>query len=368
MLAETAHFPTTLPPGFSFVEGEPEFDASKHLALEMPEQVVTMADIGYSEEQIRQYPSPVAATSAVRILSDEGVAALQQCIDLTMERTFQTPAGDPRLYWGSYHSKFMRDLTFAPEITDYMSEVFQTPIAAHTGGGLGVQCNMGFKPDVVIQPWHHDRVSFSLVMSMYDPTLVEGGRFEYFVGTREEGKALYRNGEGEVPEDRVVAPLCPPGYAAIVQGPAVYHRGAPLRSEGYRASFVLSFCHRDASYPDLNDNRTFFTDSRYSLGVESEIDPSFTEWARHNAWLARARLGTLMEELPWTNDIPFIVEQLRQAIAPIEIAIAKLETGVISAEEAREYRARNYQDEENELQMTTPRFDPSAEPSAAARA
>ncbi len=365
MLAERAHFPTTLPPGFSFVEGEPEFDAAKHLALERPAEIVTLADIGYSEEEIRQYPSPIAATSAVRILSDAGIEALQQCIDLTMDRTFRTPAGDPRLYFGSYHSKFMRDLTFAPELTDFMSEIFQAPIAAHTEGCLGVQLNMGFKPDVEIQPWHHDRVSFSLVMSMYDPTQVEGGRFEYFVGTREEGKALYNNGAGELPADRVVAPHCPHGHAAIVQGPAVYHRGAPLRSEGYRASFVLSFCHRDAAYPDLNDNKTFFTDGRYQMGVESEIDPQFTEWARHNAWLARARLGTLMEELPWTNNTEFIVDQLRQAIAPIETAIAKLETGVISAEEAREYRARNYQADENELQMTTPVFDPSAEPSAA---
>jgi hypothetical protein len=364
MLAERAHFPTTLPPGFSFVEGEPEFDAARHLALEQPEQVVTMAELGYSEEQIRQYPSPIAATSTVRILSDEGIAALQQCIDLTMDRTFQTAAGDPRLYFGSYHSRFMRDLTFAPELTDFLSEVFQTPIAAHTQAGLGVQLNMGFKPDVVIQPWHHDRVSFSLVMSMYDPTLVDGGRFEYFVGTREEGREIFMR-DGELPADRVVAPHCPPGHAAIVQGAGVYHRGAPLRSEGYRASFILSFCHRDASYPDLNDNRTFFTDARHELGVESEIDPSFTEWARHNAWLARARLGTLMEELPWTNNTEFIIEQLREAVAPIEIAIAKLERGVISDDEAREYRARNYQAEENELQMTTPRFDPSAEPSAA---
>jgi hypothetical protein len=361
MLAERAHFPTTLPPGFLYVEGEPEFDAAKHLALEEPEQIITMADIGYAEEQIRQYPSPIAATSAVRILSDEGIEALQKCIDLTMGRTFLTPAGDPRLYFGSYHSRFMRDLTFAPELTDFLTEIFRTPIAAHTMGRLGVQLNMGSKPDAEIQPWHHDRVSFSLVMSMYDPGKVVGGRFEYFHGTREEGKELLMR-DGDLPEDRVVAPFCPRGHAAIIQGPAVYHRGAPLRSEGYRASFVLSFCHADASYPDLNSNHTFFADSRGRLGIDSDIDPTYTEWARHNAWLARARLGTLMEELPWTNDTAFIAEQLRQAVAPIEVAIERLTRGLVSDEEARKYEQDDYQAREDEKQLTTPRFDPSAEP------
>ena len=230
MLAETDHFPTTLPPGFTFVEGEPEFDASKHLALEKPDQIVTLAELGYRVEEIAQYPSPTGATSPLRILSDEGVSALQQAIDLTMTRMVPTAAGDPRLYYGSYHSKFMRDLTFAPALTDFMSEIFGTPIAAHTMGCVGVQCNIGTKPQVEIQPWHHDRVSFSLVLSMYDPAKVDGGRFEWFEGTREEGKRLWVE-EGEVPIDRTVRPECPAGYAVIVQGPAVYHRGAPLLSE-----------------------------------------------------------------------------------------------------------------------------------------
>jgi len=199
---------------------------------------------------------------------------------------------------------------------------------------------------------------------MYDPARVEGGRFEYFLGTREEGKRLLADG-GDLPADRVEAPALQPGYAALIQGTAVYHRAAPLRSPGFRSSFLLSFCHRDASYPDLNDDRTYFTDQRERLGVESDVNPVFTEWARHNAWLARARLGTLMDELPWTNDTAYIAEQLRQAIAPIEIAVERLERGVISLEEWRNRRDSGYKDRENEVQMSTPRFAPGgAEPLA----
>jgi len=356
MLADLDHFPSTLPPGFTFIDGEDEFDAARHFALEPPEQLVTLADLGYTPAQIRQFPSPIAATGTVRILSDEGVAALQRSLELTTPRAVKSPAGDTRLYYGSYHSKFMRDLTFSRELTDFLSEIFRAPIAAHTMGSVGVQLNVGETPNVEILGWHDDRVSFTAVISMYDPDKVEGGRFEYFMGTRDEGRELLA--DGELPADRVIAPPSPPGYGALIQGTAVYHRAAPLTSAGYRASFLLSFVHRDASYPDLNGDRTYLTDQRDRLGVQSDINPSITEAARHNAWLARARLGTILEELPWTNDSQFIAEQLREAIAPIEHAIARLERGEISLEEWRSLRGSGYRERENELQMTTPLFAP----------
>ena len=250
----------------------------------------------------------------------------------------------------------MRDLTFSRELTDFLSETFRAPIAAHTMGSVGVQLNVGETPNVEILGWHDDRVSFTAVISMYDPDKVQGGRFEYFMGTRDEGRELLA--DGELPADRVIAPPSPPGYGALIQGTAVYHRAAPLTSRGYRASFLLSFVHRDASYPDLNGDRTYLTDQRDRLGVDSDINPSITEAARHNAWMARARLGTILEELPWTNDSQFIAEQLREAIAPIEHAIARLERGEISLEEWRSLRGSGYRERENEQQMTTPRFDP----------
>jgi hypothetical protein len=160
----------------------------------------------------------------------------------------------------------------------------------------------------------------------------------------------------ELPADRTASPDCPLGSAVLMQGPAVCHRGATLLSAGYRASFVISYCHRDARYPDLNDNRSYFTDDTIDrLGVDSDVNPSYTEWARHNAWYARARLGTLIEELPWTNDRAAIVDQLRQAIEPVQAAIVKLERDVISRNRAREDQLQEDQD-----QMTAPLFDPGA--------
>jgi hypothetical protein len=156
-----------------------------------------------------------------------------------------------------------------------------------------------------------------------------------------------------VPPERVVSPICMPGFAGTIQGSAIWHRGAPLLSEGYRASLVLSFCARDASYPDAN--RTFFVPfSRVPFAdADGVIDPIPVEWARHNAWLAQARIGTLLDELPWTEDMQWIADQLRQSIAPIERAIERLEGGVIPFEDYRKVY-----DQDDVIQMSQPRFQP----------
>jgi hypothetical protein len=355
MFASLDTYPSTLPPGFSFVEEEDVFDPARHLQLERPDRVFTLAELGYGEEEAGQYPSPIAATGVVRLLSDEGVQALRRSIEAVMPRTVKTRAGDPRLYYGAYQSKFMRDLAGSEELTAFLSELYGTPIAPHTMASLGIQLNIGTQPEVEIQAWHHDSVSFTVVLSMYDPTKIEGGRFEYFDGTREEGKRLWDD-NGVVPPERCVSPKCPPGYAGTIQGSAVWHRGAPLLSEGYRASLVLSFVARDASYPD--GNRAFFVDYEAVpfAGAQGVINPIPVEWARHNAWLAQARIATLLEELPWTEDMDWLAEQLRRAIAPIERAVERLEAGIIPMD-----AWKAVYDRDDVIQMTQPRFQPESE-------
>jgi hypothetical protein len=95
--------------------------------------------------------------------------------------------------------------------------------------------------------------------------------------------------------------------------------------------------------------------SRAAFGLaDDSVNPAYTEWARHNAWLAQARIGTLLEELSWTENTQWLADQLRQAIAPIERAIPRLERGSIT----REAQLEMY-DNDDITQMTTPRFEPS---------
>jgi hypothetical protein len=357
MLASLNTYPPTLPPGFAFAEGEDEFDPKKHLQLEAPERVFTMLEFGYTPEEIGQFPSPIAAAAPFRMLSDEGVKAFQKAIDACMPLCTTTSAGDPRLYFGAYQSRFLRELGASKDLLDFLSELYRTPIAAYTMGHLGIQLNMSFQPQAAISPWHHDDVSFVVALSMADLTNVEGGRFEFFVGTRQEGQRLVKQ-QGEVPEERRVHPLMPPGFAGTIQGSAVWHRAQPLESEGYRNNAILSFAARDVSYPD--GNRTFFTTSHRDLyGVrDDQPDPFITEWARHAAWVTQARVGTLLEELPWTEDTNWLAQQLRQAIAPMTRAIERLEHGMVEHEEQLMH-------EDEVAQMSEPRFLPGEAPEPA---
>jgi hypothetical protein len=348
MLAEFNTLPRTHPPGYGFVDGEEKFSAEHHLSLEEPQHVVTLADLGYSSEAISRFPSPIGITSPARVLSEAGITALNRSIELCKAHMVLTRNNESRLYYGGYYSRFMRDLAASKELTSHLSRIFQTPVAPHTMPHLGIQLNTGEKAGTAITSWHHDWVSFTVVLSMYNPFMVEGGRFEYFRGTRDEGRQLAER--GKLPDRRIESPLCPAGSAVLAQGSAIFHRAAPLERDGYRASLILSFCARDASYPDAN--RTYFTKSGY-MGTAPGPSPVPAEYARHAAWFTRARLGTIMEELAWTDDLAFISHQLRQAIAPVERVIERLDQGVLSAEESQALR-----DAEDSNQLATPRFDP----------
>ena len=43
-----------------------------------------------------------------------------------------------------------------------------------------------------VDKWHTDTLRVDYVMFVTDPNAVEGGEFEYFLGTRHEVKALHR--------------------------------------------------------------------------------------------------------------------------------------------------------------------------------
>ena len=45
-------FPEELPAGYEWLPNEIRFDPNKHLALEPPTCVITLAELGYSESEI----------------------------------------------------------------------------------------------------------------------------------------------------------------------------------------------------------------------------------------------------------------------------------------------------------------------------
>ncbi|MEQ8514918.1 MAG: hypothetical protein RIC38_04880, partial [Chromatocurvus sp.] len=184
----------------------------------------------------------------------------------------------------------------------------------------------------------------------HDAAKLKGGHFEYYAGPREEGLAIVRAG-GTLPAEKLVVPVhAAKGWASTMQGSAVLHRGQPMLEHGYRCNVINSYVSRDVAAPDPNRGYYVTTgdDIEFADGM---ANPSMTETARHAAWVARGRLGTIMEELPFTEDRAHIIRALKGAIADVELLVKRLETPVITNETYRQF----YQ-EDDVRQMTTPRF------------
>ena len=65
-------FPEELPEGYQWMGEEPHFDPTKHLALEPPKQMLSLEDLGYAPDEIRDKATTFGVSEPFRILSEEG--------------------------------------------------------------------------------------------------------------------------------------------------------------------------------------------------------------------------------------------------------------------------------------------------------
>ncbi len=333
------------PPGYRWIEGEPAFDPARHLQLEQPRRSWTLADLGYGADFVAAQASPLAMFSPARLLSDRGIAALQEVVRLLAPHVRHTPDGHRStgyLRGTVFMSRFMRDLARSPEVAAFASELFGTPLLPHTM--VYQQGHLNFPPrDLArnIDEWHHDFVGFDYVLMCHDPAACKGGEFRYFLGTREEGHAIVAAGEA-IPDERIVTPRFPgPGYACFMQGSAVYHCASPLREPAWRVSLVNAYVSLDVEKPD--PTRTFFVaaEGLYDwLKDEREAGHWWGEYARHTAWLGREKLSRLLKRLPIGASRAQALAALRHAASDLERAIATIEAGPLPHEEMEALRRR----------------------------
>jgi len=153
-------------------------------------------------------------------------------------------------------------------------------------------------------------------MAVTDPTKLDGGQFEYFVGTKEEMADLAAQGKTP-PRERVMAPAFRgPGYAIALHGNMVVHRGAALNKPAERITMVNGYVAMDTRCEDQHRHR--------DLTVVDDPNVLYAEWARHAAWRARSRLDTLLEEIEFTSDRMHVAQQLDDAIADAQKAVQEL--------------------------------------------
>lgn len=319
-------FPATQPPGYSWLDSEPSFDPAKHLQLEAPDEIVMLSDLGYSAEEIATKATPVAASSPFRVLSDEGAAVL---LDIARQlRQHVRPAGDRienMLRGGCYRSKWLRDLCISTEVTEQLETIYGIQIAPHAMPlHLG---HMNFEPSSInnaIDKWHHDTLPLDYVMMVTDPADVDGGRFEYFFGTKHEAADLSAKGLTP-PAERTVAPDFPgPGYAIALHGDMVVHRAGPLFTLDERISMVNGYVALDTATDDQSRSS--------DLLVVDDHEVLFTEWAKMAAWRSHGRLATLIDELPFTSDSSAVIAELESAIADAQRAIDEMRAGKTTVE------------------------------------
>lgn len=310
--------------------GEPAYDPDRHLALQKPDRVWRLRDFGYDRDAIARCASPVAITAPFRLLSEEGVAAVQ-AVTRALKARCSRIAGNrvpTHLAGGVYRSRFLRDFCRCPRVAAFLSEIAETPLAPHSMPSQQVYVN--YQPEDIrkaVDAWHFDSVGFDYVLMVSDPAAIEGGRFQFFRGTREEAAralgletaALPFGSHGELPPERVEEADFPgPGYALFQQGCMVVHRASRLLGSGERITMVPCYVSRDPAYPDPTNT------ARMPNYGEPGI---LTELARHAAWLAGGKLEALARDLPFSDDPAAVARALREAIADVERVVGHIEAG-----------------------------------------
>jgi hypothetical protein len=303
------------------LDGEPIFDAKRHLAPGVPERLWFLSDLGYDQAEIDGLASPVAITSAFRLLSEEGVATFRE-VALRLRETRKTSVRTASFVAGSvYRSRFVRDFCNAPEVAERMSMVAGCRMVAHSMPSQ--QAYINFNPDDLskaVDTWHTDSIGLDYVLLLSDPSQLQGGAFQFFHGTRQEAASLMETRvDGlteptvrDLPAERVVTvPFPAAGYAVFQQGSHVIHRATALTRHGERITVVPGLV---ATGMDKADP----TRDRVAGWGEPAIE---AEFARHKAWLARNKLDRL-------------IGALGQAAAPLEDLPAALRGAVADAEKA----------------------------------
>lgn len=294
-LASPLPLPPEAPSGFPRLASEPVFDPSRHLALEMPEQIIDLTELGYSDADIADCPTSLGVTSAFRLLSEEGVACLQEVTRglaphaRTIERISRMVRG------GVYQSDFLRDFCLSPEVAEHISALCNSPVLPHSiPHQLG---HLNYNPEAIgenVDKWHVDTLRIDYVLFVTDPNEIRGGDFQYYHGTKAEMQALTEAGTA-LPQERIVSARLPgAGYAVLQQGNMIVHRATALEEAGERITLVNGYVPAEIGFPDY---------TRFDqLSLADPMHVAAGEYSRHVAWMGQQmledRLGNPGFDLP----------------------------------------------------------------------
>ncbi|MEP4148672.1 MAG: hypothetical protein ABJL54_15755 [Halioglobus sp.] len=321
-------FPGEIPAGYLPLIDEPEFDPGRHLALEPPQSISSLEELGYSAESVAQCPSAFGVSAAFRILSDEGLSVMEDiCSQIYFNRNDSGGTGKTRLgsfaRGAGYRSCFIRDFCDSVDLAEHLSRIAGVQLGRHSVPA--VACGINYAPEDIAQAvdtWHVDSVAFDVVMMISDPSVIKGGEFQVFQGTKDEGRSLLgiRGEEGrdsELPADRVKTITFPAaGYGFLQQGNMIFHRACRLLEKAERVTMIPSFEVLPASCEDATNsiNMLEWTDP----GLEAEL-------ARREIWRTAARLNVLLDTISVSDDRSTLQRLIEDALEPLGSLQASLE-------------------------------------------
>ena len=211
-----------------------------------------------------------------------------------------------------YRSQFIRDFCDSPELAEHLTQIAGVSLARHSVPA--VACGVNYAPEDIrnaVDTWHTDSVAFDIVMMLSDPSQFQGGEFQYFHGTKEEGQSLLgisgeEGKDAELPPDRVITvPFPAAGYGFLQQGNMIFHRACRLLKKAERMTMIPSF----VVTPDTANDAT------NSVNMAGWDDPCIkAELTRHEVWRASARLNQLIETISLYDDDTKLAQDIDKAL------------------------------------------------------
>ena len=319
-MLKTLPFPNERPLSYVKYSEEPKFSAAHHLDLGTPQKITSLENLGYSGDQIADCPSSFGVSSAFKILSDEGLSIMRDiCLKMYDNRNASIGTGANRLgsycRGAGYRSQFIRDFCDSPELAEHLTQIAGVSLARHSVPA--VACGVNYAPENIrnaVDTWHTDSVAFDIVMMLSDPSKFQGGEFQYFHGTKEEGQSLLgisgeEGKDAELPPDRVITvPFPAAGYGFLQQGNMIFHRACRLLKKAERMTMIPSF----VVTPDTANDAT------NSVNMAGWDDPCIkAELTRHEVWRASARLNQLVETISLYDDDTKLAQDIDKALGPL---------------------------------------------------
>ena len=313
------------PKGFPSLKHEPVFNSNTDLQLEIPSKISYLEELGYSKKDLKDLSTHFAFSTPTRILSKEGVEKIYEVAKL-LEPFAKSSERIPRMVRGGvYQSKYLRDFCLSKDINKFFSKIANLELQPHTiPHQLG---HINYNPldkGLNVDKWHTDTLRYDYVLFITDPNKVEGGEFEYFLGTKRQIENIHLNGL-KIPSNKIISIKPPaPGYAIFLHGNMVVHRAKGIHSDGERITLVNGYVAKDIiKNPDFtNFEESYLTDPKH-VGT--------SEFVKHTALIAREHLNQFINDVEFSADRKKYIEELNNANKILSDAIKKIKKVEVKA-------------------------------------